>query len=170
MLEGPGSIKALELWNCGLTTISLDSYLLCLEPNGQTTCFRTVGLSGTLGAGETFVLCGTGYTSAACDVQHAVIDFNGDDRMALFLDGNGDGILDRAVDTVVDSVGRLGKQPPAGLAGTLVTATPWMDVDLRRKTCEPFQADRDFDTTVFYTVGPASDASHLGVAPALVCP
>ncbi|MBN2877550.1 MAG: lamin tail domain-containing protein [Bacilli bacterium] len=88
-----GNDKAIEIYNPTDAAIDLSGYELRVYSNGNTS-YSTIALTGTLNAGEVFVVA---YTSAAAAIQ-AVADmtsgslsFNGNDVVALALAG-GDNI------------------------------------------------------------------------------
>lgn len=161
------STKALEIWNCGSAPLALDSYILCLESNAATTCTTHLPLSGTLAAGKTYVVCAATF-GTACSTTSAVVNFNGNDRIALFRDTNGNGTVERGTDVVVDSIGELGALPPSGVSPS--ATSPWEETDLRRATCAPFAGTATFTTASFYTAASSTSLTNLGVAPALSCP
>jgi len=167
-LEGASNDKALEIWNHCATAVSVASVRICLESNAGATCTRDSALTGSIAAGQVLVVCNAGFSSSACDTTATAVDFNGNDRVALYLDTNGNGVIDRASDQLVEAFGRLGQPPPSGVVGG--GANPWADVDLRRKACARFLSTGDFDAALTYSTAPYTSTSHLGVAPSLSCP
>lgn len=102
--EGSGSNKWIEIYNGTGSGVDLSNYTIELYSNGATTASYTLTLSGTLAAGDVYVIY-----NASADIQ-AVIDagditssvtyFNGDDAIALLKDG-----------TVIDVIGVIGEDP-----------------------------------------------------------
>ena len=72
-IEGSSNNKAIELYNGTLGSIDLAGYKFCLYSNGSATVSATLVLSGTLVAGDTYVIANAsavvGITSKA-DVQN----------------------------------------------------------------------------------------------------
>ncbi len=104
--EGSSNNKWLEIYNGTGGDIDLSVYTIALYSNGSTTPFYTLTLSGTLAAGDVYVI-----RNASAAIQ-AVIDaadlvdgaypngvtfFNGNDVVTLSKDG-----------TVIDIIGLLG--------------------------------------------------------------
>lgn len=99
-VEGSGSNKCIELFNPTNSSIDLSDYTLNVYFNGATTAGRTEELSGSLGAGETYVVCNPGASSTfrqASDLLSSDMLFNGNDAVTL-EDGTG----------IVDAVGQIG--------------------------------------------------------------
>ncbi len=159
--------KALEIWNCGSAPIALDAYVLCLESNTAATCTTHLPLTGTLAAGKTYVVCAS-TIGTACSTLSNVVNFNGNDRIALFRDTNANTTIERGTDVVVDSIGQLGAVPPAGVLPS--NANPWQDTDLRRTTCTPFAGASAFTTASLYASNAVTSLTNLGVPPAISCP
>jgi hypothetical protein len=161
-VEGSASNKALELFNCGSSPVNLSAYGLCLESNATTTsCTISEMLKGTLAAGAVRVICGSSFSNSACNQSSGVVNFNGDDRIALFRDSDNSGSINRGSDTIVDSFGQLGS-PPSG--------TPWADMTLRRTSCSPYTGSGPFNAASLYSTHNIDDFTHLGVKPSISCP
>lgn len=99
-VEGSGNNKCIELFNPSNSSIDLSDYTLNVYFNGSTTAGRTEELSGSLGAGETYVVCNPGATSTfrrEADLLSGNMLFNGNDVVSL-EDESG----------IVDAVGQLG--------------------------------------------------------------
>ncbi len=118
-VEGSSNNKAVELYNGTGAAIDLAAagYVLQMYFNGNTTAGQTIGLSGSVAPGETFVLA-QGSASAAILAQADQTNgsgwFNGDDAVVLRKGG--------AAGSVVDSLGQIGVDPGSewgsGLTGT----------------------------------------------------
>ncbi len=167
-LDASSNERAIELWNRCTTPVSLGRLRLCLETNSHTDCHEDTALSGTLGANAVVVVCHPNFRSGPCDFTNDAVDYNGDDRIALFFDANGNGSIERTSDVLVDSFGRLGFSPPSGVVPAV--NQPWEDVDWQRTSCSAFTGGTNFDATRHYARASSNDRSHLGVAPSLACP
>ena len=168
-IEGDGHRnKAIEIFNCGDAPVALTRVGICLVRNDDATCSRFAmlaepGSAAQLDPGATRVLCPSRRgrygdpergLAHACDIEiGAVGTFNGDDRLALFEDADGDGVRS-GEDPLLDVFGDLGKRP---------VATPWARVDHRRCSLEPHRAG-PFRVEDHYTAH-AVGWSHLGVPP-----
>ena len=100
-----GNTKVLEIYNPTSAPVSLTGKRVVLYSNGaSTTPTTTQALTGTLAAGDVYVIANTGVSdtgvAAQTDLQSAVAFFNGDDALALF-DGT---------DTL-DVIGVIGQRP-----------------------------------------------------------
>lgn len=85
-LEGSSNNKALEIYNPTSTPINLSGYQVQLYSNGSATATTTLNLTGTIGAGGTFVIVNPSSNDsikARRDTTSAVANFNGDDAIAL---------------------------------------------------------------------------------------
>ncbi|WP_035563179.1 endonuclease [Hymenobacter sp. IS2118] len=103
--SGTGNTKVLEIFNPTNAPLSLNGKRVVLYANGaSTTPTATQQLTGTLAAGDVYVIVNTGATDAAvaaqADVQSNVAFFNGNDAIVLF-DGT---------DTL-DVIGVVGQSP-----------------------------------------------------------
>lgn len=99
-VEGSSNNKCIELFNPTNGSIDLSDYTVNVYFNGSTTAGRTEDLSGTLGAGETYVICNNRAGSTflqLSDKTSSNMLFNGNDVVTL-EDDNG----------IVDAVGQLG--------------------------------------------------------------
>ncbi|MHA7879968.1 MAG: ExeM/NucH family extracellular endonuclease [Saccharospirillum sp.] len=111
-IEGSSNNKALELYNAGDTSLDLGPYVVELYSNGNTTVQNSLNLSGTLGAGEVYVIANSSATSDilnVADVTSSVTFFNGNDVLLLQRER-----------TVVDRIGQLGNSTTFGANTTLV--------------------------------------------------
>jgi predicted extracellular nuclease len=124
-IEGSSFNKAVEIFNGTGSPIDLaiGGYTLELYSNGAASPSQTVGLSGTVADGDVFVVARADADAAivaqADQLAPAVINFNGDDAVAL-----------RNGDALVDVIGQIGFDPGAEW-GTGAASTA--DNTIRRK-------------------------------------
>lgn len=99
-VEGSSNNKAIELTNTGTSSASLDDLSLKISFNSNTTYGATIPLSGSLAAGESYVLANSNspQLSAIAQQTSSSLTFNGNDAVAL-VDSR---------DNVLDSLGQLG--------------------------------------------------------------
>jgi hypothetical protein len=98
-IEGSSYNKAIEIYNGTGASVNLADYSLKLYSNGSASVGNTLALSGTLANDDVYVLAYTSGTNAAAaeilavaDITNGtVINFNGDDSVALF---KGDTLID----------------------------------------------------------------------------
>ncbi len=114
-VEGSGYNKALELYNGGADTVSLEGYSLERYSNGSAQVSETLDLSDeSLAAGAVLVIVSSqaeAPLSGLGDLSSGVISHNGDDAYVL---RNGDG--------VVDSFGRVGEDPGSAWGSDDITS------------------------------------------------
>jgi len=170
-IEGDGSNnKAVELYNCGGESLDLGEFGVCLVRNADTDCGNThVFATATLAPGAVFTICRTTEGTAGdpvdairdnCDVQAGgAMTFNGDDRLVVFKDVDGDGDMTGA-DEVMDALGRISLQPAQPV---------WSEKTLRRCNFTPADGLSEFVHTDYFTEHAQGDASHFGVAPTEGC-
>ncbi|MFN8300285.1 MAG: T9SS type A sorting domain-containing protein [Chitinophagales bacterium] len=97
-VEGSSNNKALEIYNPTAVPVNLTGYKVQIYTNGSATVSSTYNLTGTVAAGDVFVLCHKLANSAikgfADDTTQGggVMNFNGNDVLALL---NGTTLLDR---------------------------------------------------------------------------
>lgn len=169
VLEGPGNHnKAAEIYNCGAEALDLARTHLCLVRNDDTTCSATASLAGganaELAPGGVLPVCrsleGTfndPYTSLTdrCEVAlGSALYFNGDDRLVLFDDVDGDGEFGDA-DTLLDAFGEIAVRP---------ADTPWAERSFRRCRLSPHDGGA-FDVMDSFTLHGSTDMTHLGLPP-----
>jgi uncharacterized protein len=111
-VEGSSLNKAVELYNGTGSAIDLGShdYELWIYFNGATTAATKIDLTGTVAAGDVFVICDDGADAtilAQCDLQSTASLFNGDDAVVLMKYV----ITKVPGDLVVDSIGQVGVDP-----------------------------------------------------------
>ncbi len=162
-LEGSSNNKAVELYNCGSGPVDMaaQDLTVCLISNTSTSCSSTEALSGMLAAGDVYGICNSQLdmskvSGGACDITSSVTFFNGNDRLVLFGDANGDGSPDAG--EILDAFGEITTQP----------ATDWEDVTYRRCSLTPaYTGTGSFTPTTLYTSAPSDDFSDFGIAPML---
>jgi hypothetical protein len=159
-VEGSSNNKALELVNCGSDPLDLAGYVVGLQMNDGGEFDSRVPLSGTLAAGAVTAICNPSAVSALltrCATTHASINFNGDDRIALFrdLDGNGNHTLG---EPFLDVFGQLGVRPGSAI---------WGERTYRRCNPEPCNGQRAFVVGDYYTTHPADTFDGIGLPPDL---
>jgi hypothetical protein len=119
-VEGTMSNKALEIFNAGATSVDLSTCSLERYANGSATPF-VIALSGTLAAGDVFVICNNNMGSlpaASCDAFNTNVSQSGDDAFSLVCNA-----------TTLDVIGQIGFDPGTEW-GTGLTSTA--DNTLRR--------------------------------------
>jgi DNA uptake protein ComE-like DNA-binding protein len=170
-IEGQGNNnKAIELFNCGANPLALGDYGVCLVRNEATTCTVTAKLvTSTLAPGAVRTVCRTTpgtfndpmqFIADRCEIElPGVMTFNGDDRIAIFKDVDGDGAYGGA-DTIADMLGRFGYQPPI---------TTWQDLTLRRCNFTPTDGQAYFDHADYFITQAWGDQQDFGVAPTETC-
>ncbi len=168
--DGPMMDKALEVYNCGNTQISLAGIRVCLVRNSDTTCSASYGFSGSLPAGGTYTLCNSSLShpqaGSRCDAREGqVTTFNGDDRLLLYVDIDGNGILN-PTDARVDAFGEQ---------NVVVADRPWLDGHYTRCNLNAYDGLSTFvlssyweslDTSFNYN----NAMNGFGVAPTTPCP
>jgi hypothetical protein len=158
-IEGTSYNKAIELYNGTLGSIDLSAYKLVLYSNGTTTPTATFVLSGTIARGATCVVSRSdaipAIVAAANLFSSAVINFNGDDAVAL----------ERVADSSrVDVLGQIGFRP---VSPSYWGVSPCRTADqtLVRKS-SVMKGDPDgtnvFDPSLQWDGYAVNDASYLG--------
>ena len=164
-IEGWGQYnKAIELFNCGSTPISLSRYSVCLVRNSDDDCTLTTDLgTATLAVGQVTTVCRRkAYHPAAldpiptlaqaCDLERAgVMTFSGDDRLLVLRE---DG-------TVADSLGRVGYRPPADT---------WANMVLDRCNFAPADGVSYYDHRDYFQVFSSGNVQNYGLPPVAGCP
>ena len=120
-VEGSGNNKALEIYNPNGTGVSLAGYTIEIYSNGSLAVTSTVALSGTVAAGDVWVVAhGSASLGIAPDQTSNSLNFTGDDAVVLKKNG-----------LVIDSLGQVGVDPGSEWGtGNASTA----DNTLRRKS------------------------------------
>ena len=90
-IEGSSNVRLIELFNPTCDSIDLGGYGVSMITNGGSLdSASTLALSGSLAGGGSFVICHSGQDVAlyaGCDMRSAVLEFNGDDALALMREG-----------------------------------------------------------------------------------
>jgi predicted extracellular nuclease len=119
-IEGtPGNRKAIEIYNGTGADVTLDGvYTLKLNTNANTTWGSAIALTGTIAAGDVFVVYYDDSTNNDMlgtfgDFESTAIAFNGDDAIGLFKN-----------DVLIDIFGVFGEDPGDGwTVSTIANAT-----------------------------------------------
>ncbi|MCB5284506.1 MAG: endonuclease [Candidatus Cloacimonetes bacterium] len=105
-IEGTSYNKAIEIYNGTGAAVDLSNYKLHLYSNGAPTASNTLDLSGTLTNADVYVIAhpsaSAGILAVADQTSSAVINFNGDDAVALY---------NVSTASLVDIFGRIGEDP-----------------------------------------------------------
>ncbi|MFS0674736.1 5'-nucleotidase C-terminal domain-containing protein [Ornithinibacillus sp. 179-J 7C1 HS] len=112
-VEGSSFNKAIEIYNGTGEAVNLSNYTLELYSNGAASPSQSLTLSGILEHGDVLVLAHASASEAILNVadltNSAVINFNGDDAVAL-----------KNNSSLTDVVGTIGERPNFGTDKTLV--------------------------------------------------
>ena len=157
---GNGSNQALELYNDASSPRSIMNFVLQIYANGSALPTTTITLSGTIAAGDTFVIVQSAADAAllaTADAISASLVFSGDDAIVLV----------NAIGNVIDRIGRVGEDPGSQW-GTGPTST--RNNVLRRIAVAPGVVD---PTAVFVPAAEwqgfnPNDFSGMGAPPVLV--
>jgi uncharacterized protein len=144
-IEGSSNNKALEIYNGTSSAVNLatDSYNVQMYFNGSPTAGLTINLTGTVAAGDVYVLAQSSAAAqilAQADQTNGAGWFNGDDAVVLHKGT-----------AVVDSIGQIGVDPGSEW-GTGLTSTA--DNTLRRNAAVQggdTVADDPFDPAAQWT-------------------
>lgn len=184
VIEGSSNNKGVEIHNCGTTAVDLAEIDICWENNSSVVCDSafTVNTTGSLAAGAEYRICSDAADpalEATCDVLYFFSDANpihqnGDDRLGLFRDINGDGELTLG-EPLYDLLGQSGVDPGSGSATnawgerTLVRLPNKCDAFATRAPTDPFTVADFYDVTLrggnswvdFTTFGGCIDADFF---------
>jgi predicted extracellular nuclease len=163
-IEGTSNNKALEIYNGTGSAVNLASgaYNVQMFFNGATTAGLTINLTGTVPAGDVFVLAHASANATIlvqADQTNGAGWFNGDDAVVL-----------RKGTSVIDSIGQVGFDPGAEW-GTGATSTA--DNTLRRKAgveAGDTNAGDVFDPSVQWDGFATDTCDGLGCAGTAACP
>ncbi|NNC94857.1 MAG: T9SS type A sorting domain-containing protein [Chitinophagales bacterium] len=111
-IEGSGNNKALEIYNPGTQAVDLSKYTILRFNNTSTTASGTLGLNGTLAAGETYVIANSNADTLIlnqADITSTITFYNGDDALLLLH-----------INDTIDQIGRIGEGVvwPVGMGST----------------------------------------------------
>ncbi|QVK18582.1 lamin tail domain-containing protein [Mycoplasmatota bacterium] len=155
IIEGGSNNKAIEIYNgTGKNITDLSVYTVELYSNGGTTPSQTLTLSGSLAAGQVFIIGNSSAVAAIkdiADVESNVTWFNGDDALVLKNDG-----------AVIDSFGQLGVDPGSSwTSGDVSTANMTL---VRKSTISSGDTVTDdaFDPSVEWVAHPQDTFTELG--------
>jgi hypothetical protein len=112
-LEGSSNNKALEIYNGTGEDLDISDFAIFRLNNGATTGADTTYMTGTVTAGDVFVIGNSAAIQAILDESDMLSTatyYNGDDYVALVYDANADGMFDLATETI-DAIGVLGEDP-----------------------------------------------------------
>jgi len=151
---GRAEQKVLEIFNGTGAAIDMSTCRVDRYTNGSPSSSADVVLSGSLAAGDVYLVCNSGLDDSMpdlCDVYSGVVNHNGDDAFSLTCMGE-----------VVDTFGRIGEDPGDEWAGGGVSTR---DTVLRRK-CSVSMGDTvgddAFDPSVEWDAFAEPDLSGLG--------
>jgi hypothetical protein len=169
--EGVGFNKGVEIYNCGSQTEPLEGIVMCVYQNDYTSCSAKYRYSGTLAADDTFSICNSRVTDPdardACDdFESNVTRFNGDDRLALFADVDGNGYFDEELDVMLDAFGEL------AVRGVRAGNAKWADLRAERCDFTPYLGTEAFDVRSSYETqfSPVTPFANFGTPPNQGCP
>ncbi|GIO27235.1 5'-nucleotidase C-terminal domain-containing protein [Ornithinibacillus bavariensis] len=112
-VEGSSFNKAIEIFNGTGDAVNLENYKLELYSNGASSPTQVLPLSGILEHGDVLVIAHSSASEQILQVadmtNNAVINFNGDDAVAL-----------KSQDRIIDLLGIIGERPNYGVDKTLV--------------------------------------------------
>jgi predicted extracellular nuclease len=160
-VEGSSLNKAIELFNPTSISIDLSAYRLEIYNNGNDTVSSTFDLAGNISAYSTYVIMNSSTDSsfqylADTLTGSSVINFNGNDALALF--NNSD---------TLDIIGKIGDNPGAGYWDVDTGSTK--DYSLVRNASVS-QGEKNWITGATQWVAYAkNDASHLGSHSSSAC-
>lgn len=160
-VEENGSNKGFELYNrCGVD-INLAPFKVCIFRNTDTECSASIDLQGMLGPDQVHTVCNSGLDTSllppgiTCDRTSVVASFNGDDRLLIYADQDGD---DRFTfgDLPIDAFGEILRP---------MTFPEWENATYRRCNTDAYEGDGTFPVDRYERVVPAS-FEEFGLPPA----
>lgn len=168
IVEGTsGNNKFIELYNARDTPMPLEHIWLATfntsaDPELSSAVTFDIGAKiASIPAKGVIVLCHSGRDqlmgSSVCDFEMStVLNFNGDDPLAIYFDQDMNDTLD-ASDILLDSFGQLDNSKPA--------MPIWADASYKRCKLTPYLGGSIFDPTTYYIVTKPETYTHLGVPP-----
>ncbi len=155
-IEGSGFNKAVEIYNPTSGAIDLSDYKIELYGNGSATSTASFTLTGTLNAGDVFVVAHPSAADAGLtaqvDVTNGVINFNGDDAFALINMSSGSDVL-------IDIIGEIGSDP--GSEWTVGTGSTKDNTLVRKAAVNQGQTNWATGATE-WDVYPQNDFNYIG--------
>jgi hypothetical protein len=168
-IQGSGTNKAIELYNCGDDAVDLNEFRLCIVSNESTDCEYDIELLedsfDSIAPGSVATICHTGVDlpaldPAGCDIRHGWLNnLTGDDRFFVYQDTNHSGDYAQ-VDLIVDAFGQTAVQPSGEI---------WADQTFRRCNFDFFVGELPFEVTDYFNEYAIDDFSDFGVAPTEGC-
>lgn len=156
-IEGSGDNKFLEIYNPTTSVVNLNTYSIEIYQNGSATANATLGLTGSISAGGTYVIENSAeslmFSSANLSTASLVMQFNGDDALAL-----------KEGTTIIDVIGQIGFDPGSQWAGTTCTLGTGEAVLRRNVTVQTGDNNGSdaFDPDTEWTCSATDDTSNLG--------
>lgn len=165
VVEGSSNNKALEVYNCGASSVDLSGVIFCIHNNDNTACSSVNTFPAVLAADQVYTICHSSASPMppACTgaqgttIGGGIVSFNGDDRLALYEDLNRDGKVD-PTDRLLDAFGELNVRP---------ATTIWADKTYRRCSSTAYLGVGTYNVLSFFQELPKDDISHLGTKPTL---
>ncbi|MFT4653711.1 MAG: putative extracellular nuclease, partial [Patiriisocius sp.] len=153
-IEGSSNNKAIEIYNSGTDSVSLEGYVLEIYFNGAATASGNVSLSGNLAGGSTYVI---GHSSAGADIINVasittVIGFNGDDTV----------MLRNELGDLLDVVGQFNFDPGSRWSGNGVSTQNATIVRNTNIETGDTNANDAFDPSIEWTAFPIDTFDGLG--------
>ena len=168
-IKGSGSNKAIEIFNGTGNPVDLSEYSLVNFTNGASQNpddgknTSTVSLSGTLPAGEVYVVSNSGANQAILDKADLTgnsyfYGFNGDDAIVLFK--NYDETTRQG--TIVDAIGKIGEDPGTAWTANDVSTADQTLVRKSTVTAGDTNGTDSFDPSIEWDSYAKDDFTHLG--------
>ena len=160
VLEGASNNKAVELYNCGMTSIDLGSYGFAVLFNGATSA-SAVAMSATLMPGDTHVICHSSQAvlgAGVCDQSTGSLSFNGNDSIVVYKDTDSVAGFDSNGDAVVDAFIEIGDNSGG-----------FNDKNFERCDFTPYDGFGPFTGARYTDSGSISMPAGFGVAPTETC-
>jgi len=164
IIEGKNNNKVIELYNASNEPVTLSQYTL-LTINSFSDTNGPLQTDRVLEPGQLFVVCNPGIEEgyeSVCDLLDIkAANFNGDDPIVLFRDGELGPAGSPNGDEVVDAFGKIDEKPDNSI---------WSDRILRRCDLTPYDGTGAFNVdSYFKTITSLDDFSNIGVAPTPGC-
>ena len=160
-VEGSSSNKGIEVYNRCAQPIELEPYKLCIASNANTNCSSIFDPTGFLAAGQVYTFCNSGLSATlpaqvTCDVSNAGVNFNGNDRVLIYVDQDDNGLFNGGLDTPIDAFGEFAQDPMANI---------WENVTYRRCDTTPYLGQGAFDEMLYDRIDQLDDFSEFGLPP-----